>query len=145
MHDEDDPLPGRHILEIMWKEIQEKSNFIYSGVFVDDRVASCTLSVIPNLTRGYRPYGLIGDVVTHGDYQRKGYGRALVDFTLQYAWNKNCYKLMLLTGRKNKGPYRFYESAGFDRHGKQAFLAKPAWECNISINRGNGFVAFSLT
>jgi hypothetical protein len=32
---------------------------------------------------------------------------------------------MLLTGRKNEGTYQFYESVGFDRHAKQAFLAKP--------------------
>jgi hypothetical protein len=32
---------------------------------------------------------------------------------------------MLLTGRKDEGTYRFYESIGFDRHAKQAFLAKP--------------------
>ena len=32
---------------------------------------------------------------------------------------------MLLTGSKNEETYRFYESAGFDRHAKQAFLARP--------------------
>jgi len=32
---------------------------------------------------------------------------------------------MLLTGRKNEETYRFYKSVGFDRHAKQAFLAKP--------------------
>jgi hypothetical protein len=31
---------------------------------------------------------------------------------------------MLLTGRKDESIYRFYESAGFDRYAKQAFLAK---------------------
>jgi hypothetical protein len=33
---------------------------------------------------------------------------------------------MLLTGRKDQATLRFYEQAGFDRHGKQAFVAKPA-------------------
>jgi hypothetical protein len=47
---------------------------------------------------------------------------------LKHAWDRNCYKVMLLTGRKNEGIYRFYESAGFDRHAKQAFLAKPGAE-----------------
>ena len=40
---------------------------------------------------------------------------------MTYAWSRNCYKVMLLTGRKNEATYRFYESAGFDRHAKQAF------------------------
>jgi hypothetical protein len=32
---------------------------------------------------------------------------------------------MLLTGRKDAATLQFYESAGFDRHAKQAFVATP--------------------
>jgi hypothetical protein len=44
---------------------------------------------------------------------------------LDEAWAADCYKVMLLTGRKDESTYRFYKQAGFDRHAKQAFLAKP--------------------
>jgi hypothetical protein len=44
---------------------------------------------------------------------------------LSVAWRQHCYKVMLLTGRKDEGTLRFYEQAGFDRHEKQAFVAKP--------------------
>jgi hypothetical protein len=54
------------------------------------------------------------------DGAERSFRAALID-----AWDRNCCKVMLLTGRKNEGVYRFYESAGFDRHAKQAFLAKP--------------------
>ena len=30
-----------------------------------------------------------------------------------------------MTGRKDPDTLRFYENAGFDRHGKQAFVARP--------------------
>ena len=30
-----------------------------------------------------------------------------------------------MTGRKDEATLRFYEGAGFDRHGKQAFVARP--------------------
>ena len=32
---------------------------------------------------------------------------------------------MLMTGRKDEATLRFYQSAGFDPKGKQAFVAKP--------------------
>lgn len=33
---------------------------------------------------------------------------------------------MLLTSSSNEATLRFYERAGFDRQGKQAFVARPA-------------------
>ena len=127
MHDIDDPLPDRQTVEGLWQEIQTISYFKYFGVFVKGKlVSSCTLSIIPNLSRGCRPYGLIENVVTHSDFRQKGFGRALLKHTLAYAWSNDCYKVMLLTGRKNEAVYRFYEGAGFDRNAKQAFIAKPA-------------------
>ena len=126
MHDIDDPLPERNMVEEVWQKIQDNSCFKYFGTFVNKKlVSSCTLSVIPNLTRSCRPYGVIENVVTHSDYRRRGYASTILKYALSYAWRKECYKVMLLTGRKTEEVYRFYESAGFDRYAKQAFLAKP--------------------
>jgi GNAT superfamily N-acetyltransferase len=127
LHASDNPLPDRTTVKAVWNEIQISPNFHYFGVFVDGRlVSSCTLSIVPNLTRGCRPYGLIENVVTHKDFRRQGFGAAVLKHALDFAWDKNCYKVMLLTGRKSEAVYNFYESVGFDRHAKQAFIAKPA-------------------
>jgi GNAT superfamily N-acetyltransferase len=93
---------------------------------VDDvLISSCNMTVIPNLTRGCRPHGVIENVVTHADYRNRGYGRAMLAHALSTAWSEGCYKVMLLSGRKDDATYRFYEAAGFDRHEKQGFIAKP--------------------
>jgi len=126
LHVADDPLPGREQVEALWHQIQQNPDLKYFGVFLDGRlVSSCTLAIIPNLTRGCRPYGAIENVVTHAEFRRKGYGRQVLNHALVFAWRKGCYKVMLLTGRQDEGTYQFYESIGFDRHAKQAFLAKP--------------------
>ncbi len=126
MHDVDDLLPERQMVEKVWQEIQDNSHFKYFGAFFNKKlVSSCTLSVIPNLTRACRPYGVIENVVTHSDYRRRGYASNILKYALNHAWSKGCYKVMLLTGRKTEEIYRFYESVGFDRYSKQAFLAKP--------------------
>jgi len=126
LHDSDIPLPGRDRVEATWREIQENSRLKYFGVYIDGKlVSSCTLSITPNLTRGCKPYGLVENVVTHKDFRSRGHGKAVLECALRYAWSQGCYKVMLLTGRKDEGTYRFYESAGFDRNAKQAFLAKP--------------------
>jgi GNAT superfamily N-acetyltransferase len=113
-------------VQAVWDEALRNPRCRYVGGYVDGKlVASCTITVIPNLTRACRPYGLIENVVTHADHQRMGWGRAVLHSALDFAWQQNCYKVMLLTGRKDASTLQFYEAAGFDMHGKQAFIAKP--------------------
>ena len=130
LHESDDPLPCRETIESIWQSMTVDPNLKCFGVFDDGRlISSCTLAIIPNLTRGCRPYGLIENVVTDTEHRGKGHGRALLRHALECAWRRTCYKVMLMTGRKTEQTYRFYESVGFDRHAKQAFLVRsPARE-----------------
>jgi GNAT superfamily N-acetyltransferase len=84
-------------------------------------VSSCTLAVIPNLTRGGRAYGVVENVVTHADYRRMGLGRAVLQAALEGAWNADCHKVILATGSRRESTLRFYEAAGFQRGGKTYF------------------------
>lgn len=126
LHSADEPLPDPSKVQAVWQELLSNPRCQYFGAYVDDTlIASCTLSVIPNLTRGCRPYGVIENVVTHAQHRSQGHGRAILAHALAHAWSVGCYKVMLMTGRKDEAVFRFCESAGFDRHGKQAFIAKP--------------------
>ena len=84
-------------------------------------VASCTLAIIPNLSRGARPYGVIENVVTHADHRRTGLGQAVLEVALAKAWEADCYKVLLSTGRRDEATLRFYEGLGFQRGGKTYF------------------------
>jgi len=123
---EDDIDPPEEALASLWDEI---INDKHMNILVVDVggiiVASCVLVTIRNLTRGARPYGLIENVVTHADHRRNGYGKALLGVALQLAWERNCYKVMLLTGRKDEPTLRFYEEVGFIGGIKTGFVAYP--------------------
>jgi GNAT superfamily N-acetyltransferase len=127
LHRADEPLPPPPVVTATWQAILSNPSCRTLGGFIAETlVSSCALTVIPNLTRACRPYGLIENVVTHPDHRRKGHAKALLGEALREAWAEGCYKVMLLTGRKDEAIFRFYESAGFDRHAKQAFVARPA-------------------
>lgn len=85
-------------------------------------VSSCVCVVISNLTRGARPYALIENVVTHEGYRGRGYATACLNYAKELAEEKHCYKMMLLTDSKEDATLRFYESAGYNRADKTAFI-----------------------
>ncbi|ESQ75398.1 GNAT family N-acetyltransferase [Asticcacaulis sp. AC402] len=89
---------------------------ILVGCLGEAIVASCTLVVIPNLTRGAAPYALIENVVTDARFRSRGYGKAVLKHATEAAWHAGCYKVMLLTGSKRPEVLKFYQDAGFEQN-----------------------------
>jgi ribosomal protein S18 acetylase RimI-like enzyme len=123
LHADDSPLPAEDRLLELWKSICHNDNLIYLAAEVDGRlVSSCTLAIVPNLTRGARPYAVVENVVTHREYRCRGLGTAVLRAAVERARGRGCYKVMLLTGSKQESTLRFYERAGFRRGVKTGFL-----------------------
>lgn len=101
--------PGHHIL------VAEQGGRI---------VSSCACVIVPNLTRGLRPYALIENVVTHADFRRRGFASACLARAVHLARAAGCYKVMLLTGAKDEATLRFYRRARFDSGDKSAFVLR---------------------
>ena len=126
LHAQDDPLPDAYTIESVWQELRVSPYHKYFGLYMDARlVSSCTLTLTPNLTRGCRPYGVIENVVTDAGFRKRGFAKAVLEKALAYSWSSNCYKVMLMTGRTDEATFRLYESVGFNRHAKQAFVCTP--------------------
>lgn len=126
LHPSDPALPLSADVDALWRAICADPKLHYFGIETDGAlVSTCTLTIIPNLTRSARPYGLIENVVTHPDFRRRGFAGVLLRHTLQFAWARDCYKVMLLTGRKEPETLRFYEQCGFQAGVKTGFVATP--------------------
>jgi GNAT superfamily N-acetyltransferase len=126
LHTADAPLPAAGRLQLVWGEIIADRKLRCFVVERDGKlISSCMLVIVPNLTRGARPYGLIENVVTYPDFRGQGIGTALLRHALQIARQANCYEVMLLTGSKSPETLRFYERAGFRRDVKTGFVATP--------------------
>jgi GNAT superfamily N-acetyltransferase len=63
--------------------------------------------------------------VTAPTHRRRGIGTEVLRHALQLAWDLDCYKVMLMTGRSNERTLQFYEKAGFIRGVKTGFVARP--------------------
>ncbi|MCP4270461.1 MAG: GNAT family N-acetyltransferase [Gammaproteobacteria bacterium] len=85
-------------------------------------LGSCYVNIIPNMTRGGRPYAVIENVIIDSAHRNLGIGKALMSSALDLAWKKKCYKVMLMSGRKDKSVHSFYKKCGFDSDEKQAYI-----------------------
>lgn len=93
---------------------------------VDGEVVATTyLNLVPNLTRGSRPYAVVENVVVDKSRRGTGLGKQVMAGTLQAAWDAGCYKVMLMTGSKRESTHAFYRACGFSPDAKHAFLARP--------------------
>ncbi len=81
--------------------------------------------MLPNLSRGARPFGLVENVVTRRDRRNRGYATALLGHALAFAWTAGCYKVMLLTGREDPAVHRLYRKVGFLPGVKAGYVAYP--------------------
>lgn len=122
LHEESIPDDTEH-LRNAWESIISDKNHHLIVYEVDNKiVASCVCVIIPNLTRNVRPYAFVENVVTHGDYRKKGFGTAILKYAEQIAKENHCYKMMLLTGSKEEGTLNFYKNAGYNSSDKTAFI-----------------------
>ena len=120
---EDERCPDDRAAAILDKLRHFEGSAVLIGLLGTALVASCTVIVIPNLTRGGTPYALIENVVTDAGQRNKGLGKAILKAATDRAWAAGCYKAMLMTGSKKPSTLAFYEAAGFEQS-KTGFQAR---------------------
>ena len=110
----------------IWKnEIAENPNIKYFGAVENGKVVStCFCAIIPNLTRLGGAIGFIENVVTDKDFRKQGLGKKVMDKAIEFAREKNCYKVILESGAWRTEAHQFYRNLGFDDTAKKSFLLK---------------------
>ena len=122
LHDNPMPKIDDGIAKLWDDIIQDTNHHIIIGEEDGQIVSSCVLIVVPNLTHNQRPYALIENVITHPEYQKKGYASGSMDFAKDIAVKAGCYKIMLMTSSKEENTFNFYKGAGYNSDDKTGFV-----------------------
>jgi GNAT superfamily N-acetyltransferase len=118
----DAPLPPRAQVVKLWEEIIANPALTYFVAEQEGKlVSSCNLTIVPNLTRGARPFGVIENVITHPDFRRQGLAKRVLDRAVDTARQAGCYKVMLMSGAKRAQAHALYEKVGFKKDTKVGF------------------------
>ena len=125
LHEGEPCLEVTSTIKKVWEQfINDTRLHCFLAEYKGKAVASCVLDIIPNLTRGVRSFGVLQNVVTHKEYRGLGIGSLLNSHALNFAWSKDCYQVLVQTGRPEV--VAFYERLGFKRD-KIGLVAKPEW------------------
>lgn len=122
---DDPPVTGQEFVEV-FQQILDREGLDILLLELDGEILGATyLNLIPNLSRGGRPYAVIENVVIAAHRRGERPGRRLMGATLERAWEAGCYKAMLQTGSRNPNTHAFYRACGFADDAKTAYLARP--------------------
>lgn len=123
LHLHETEIPPFDTAKEVWEKILADENYHIIVAEEDGMiVSSCTCVIIPNLTRGARPYARVENVVTHADYRGNGLATACLNRANELAAAADCYNIALLTGSNDESTLKFYENAGYKRGEKTGFI-----------------------
>ena len=114
----------------IWKnEIEGNPNIKYFGAVEDSAkeqnvVSTCYAVIIPNLTRLGGAICFVENVVTDKNFRKQGLGKKVMGKAIEFAREKNCYKVILESGAWRTEAHQFYRNLGFDDTAKKSFLLK---------------------
>jgi GNAT superfamily N-acetyltransferase len=108
-----------------WAEIiNDTRTYIVVSEIDGELGSTCALSINFSIANGARPFSIIEHVITSDKFRRKGLSRKVLNFAISLAWEKNCCKVMLLSGEKLEGAHSLYESVGFKSGIEKGFVIK---------------------
>jgi GNAT superfamily N-acetyltransferase len=110
----DDPPLAPHTALEVWRVIEaQPGRTILVAQAAGPVVGTVDCAVLPNLTRGARPFMLLENVVVNAGYRRTGVGSALLEAAVRLAREAGGYKVQLLSLAERVTAHAFYESRGF--------------------------------
>lgn len=125
---EDNELPASvafdyDALSVLWDGIMESPNHhVLVGEVDGEIVATCALVIIPNFVEGMRPYAVIENLAVAKAHRRQGYAEACLRYAIEFAREKNCYKVLLLTKYTNELAENLYRRVGFGDDSNHSFV-----------------------
>jgi GNAT superfamily N-acetyltransferase len=105
----------------IWDKIETQETKYFVGKIDGTIIASCYISILPNLTCNGKSIGFIENVIVDENQRGNGIGKRIIEMAIEYAKKQNCYKVVLQSGIKRTAAHRFYEAMGFDGESKKAF------------------------
>ena len=95
----------------------EKAQIVFVAEYEQQLVGTFALLIMENMAHQGTPSAVVEDVGVIPAVQGKGIGKVMMEYALNYAKEKGCYKMSLSSNLRRDKAHQFYESLGFQKHG----------------------------
>ncbi|MER0438185.1 GNAT family N-acetyltransferase [Emticicia sp. W12TSBA100-4] len=102
---------------IFLKQQQYPDYKVFVTEFEQQIVGTFAVLIMENMAHMGTPSAVVEDVGVLPTMQSKGIGKLMMEFAMDYAREKGCYKMNLSSNIRREKAHQFYESLGFQKHG----------------------------
>lgn len=102
---------------IFLKQQQYPDYKVFVAEYEQQLVGTFAILIMENMAHQGTPSAVVEDVGVLSTVQGKGIGKLMMEYALNYAKEKGCYKMSLSSNLKREKAHQFYESLGFQKHG----------------------------
>ncbi|WP_053367840.1 GNAT family N-acetyltransferase [Bacillus sp. FJAT-27245] len=93
---------------------RDPHNFLLVYEDEGEIVGTLTLNICLQALHGFRPYGVVENIVVHEQHRNKKIGQELLRYVEQYCKSIDCHRIMLLSNAERNNAHRFFEREGYD-------------------------------
>ncbi|WP_369011078.1 GNAT family N-acetyltransferase [Paenibacillus sp. MER TA 81-3] len=80
-----------------------------------------TLNICLQALHGFRPYGVVENVIVHENHRNRNIGQKLLQYVEDYYKSIDCHKIMLLSNSSRQRAHQFFERKGYSGSASKGF------------------------
>ncbi|GGA16120.1 hypothetical protein GCM10008018_70950 [Paenibacillus marchantiophytorum] len=92
---------------------KDPTNFLLVYEEHGELLGTVTLNICLQAQHGFRPYGVLENIIVHEDHQGKNIGLKLLQYVEEYCRSVDCHKIMLLSSSTRERAHYFFDRAGY--------------------------------
>lgn len=104
------------------KILEDKNYRVFMREWGGSLVSSMTAIICHNLTGRGRDYMIIDNVITDKDFQGMGFASSLLQEAEQWARERDCYKIMIVSNKKFEKAQEFYIKHNYEKESSNVFI-----------------------
>ncbi|MEC0239866.1 GNAT family N-acetyltransferase [Paenibacillus dokdonensis] len=110
-------VPNSKKMNVFGEQIEiirrDPNNFLLVYEENGEILGTVTLNICLQALHGFRPYGVVENVIVHENHRNRNIGQKLLKYIEDYCKSIECHRIMLLSNSTRQRAHQFFEREGY--------------------------------